>query len=162
MVTTAAARNSSAESDPTTNGGFPARPVDAAAHAWAPPASGLDAQLAPLRTPAVVLGVVLLAAGVVALVVLRAWCRDYGGPLVIVAYLQYLGVAATMTWWGLSGVLPRRRNSIRRGRTPEEDGGRHTAGPGRKPMIAPIDDSTGCRSAAEAGGRSRDRARPWG
>ncbi|MGW4720739.1 hypothetical protein [Nocardia sp. NPDC004260] len=56
----------------------------------------------------VVLGVVLLAAGVVALVRLRAWWRDYGGPLVIVAYLQYLGVAATIAWWGLSGVLPLR------------------------------------------------------
>ncbi|MGW4720824.1 hypothetical protein [Nocardia sp. NPDC004260] len=113
MVTT-----SSGEPDPTANNsGSPERPVDDAAHAWIPSACELDAQLAPLRIPALVLGVVLLALGVVALVPMRAWSRDYGAPLVIIAYLQYLGVAATVAWWGLHKA-GRHRDSSRRGRTP--------------------------------------------
>ncbi|WP_159851075.1 hypothetical protein [Nocardia sp. CY41] len=100
---------------------------------------GLDAQLAPLRIPALVLGVVLLALGGVALVALRGWWRDFGGPLVIVAYLQYLGVAAAVAWWGLRRVRRHRRSS-RRGVAPEETS----------------------RSAAEAGTRRRRGGRRWG
>ncbi|WP_159851362.1 hypothetical protein [Nocardia sp. CY41] len=129
MVTPAAAPHWFAESDPTANGGSRRVPVGIPG-VRTPPRSGLDAQLAPLRIPAVVLGVGLLAAGVVALVPLRGWWRDYGGPLVVVAYLQYLGVAATVMWWGLRGA-GRHRQSSWRGMTPEKNSGPHVAGQGR-------------------------------
>ncbi len=61
----------------------------------------LDEQLAPLRIPAVVLGTLLICAGVAALLPLRAWLHDYGGWLVIVAYLQYMAMATTLELWGL-------------------------------------------------------------
>lgn len=158
MVTT-----SSGESDPTANkNGSPEHPVDDAAHASIPSACELDAQLAPLRIPALVLGVVLLALGVVALVPMRAWSRDYGAPLVIIAYLQYLGVAATVAWWGLRTV-GHHRDSSRRGRAPDEDTGHHTAGPGGpgpKPMTGTDRRFDRVRSVAKTSTRNRDKAWP--
>lgn len=64
-------------------------------------ARGFDEQLAPLRIPALVLGALMICLGLLALLPLRAWLRDYGAWLVIAAYLQYLGVAATLEIWGL-------------------------------------------------------------
>ncbi|MFE7740775.1 hypothetical protein [Nocardia sp. NPDC057455] len=62
---------------------------------------GFDEQLAPLRIPALVLGTLMICLGIVALLPLRAWLHDYGAWLVIAAYLQYLGIAATLEIWGL-------------------------------------------------------------
>ncbi len=67
----------------------------------APSALGLDRQLAPLRKPALVLGAALLCIGLVALVPLRAWWHDYGGVLVVAAYLQYMALAGTLEIWGI-------------------------------------------------------------
>ncbi|MEV5833292.1 hypothetical protein [Nocardia sp. NPDC052112] len=71
----------------------------------------LDEQLAPLRTPALVLGTLLICLGVVALMPLRGWLNDYGTWLVIAAYLQYMAIATTLEVWGLRMTRkgPRRR-----------------------------------------------------
>ncbi|MEU2253470.1 hypothetical protein [Nocardia xishanensis] len=61
----------------------------------------LDEQLAPLRIPALVLGTLLICLGVAALLPMRAWVHDYGGWLVIVAYLQYMAMASALEIWGL-------------------------------------------------------------
>ncbi|WP_174187381.1 hypothetical protein [Nocardia barduliensis] len=87
-----------------------------------PSAHGLDEQIAPLRIPALVLGALLMCTGVVALVLLPAWLRDYGGWLVIAAYLQYMGIGATLAVWGLrmtrkvstAGTNPAQRTEPRR------------------------------------------------
>lgn len=70
-----------------------------------------DEQLAPLRIPALVLGALLICLGVAALLPLRGWLHDYGGELVIVAYLQYMAIATTLEVWGLRMTRkgPRRR-----------------------------------------------------
>ncbi|MGY1945987.1 hypothetical protein [Nocardia asiatica] len=67
----------------------------------APSAHGLDEQIAPLRIPALVLGALLICTGMVALMPLQAWLRDYGGWLVAAAYLQYMGIGVTLVVWGL-------------------------------------------------------------
>ncbi|MEV4235760.1 MULTISPECIES: hypothetical protein [unclassified Nocardia] len=71
----------------------------------------LDEQLAPLRIPALVLGALLICLGVAALLPLRGWLHDYGGELVIAAYLQYMAMATTLEVWGLRMTRkgPRRR-----------------------------------------------------
>ncbi|MGY4098997.1 hypothetical protein ACW2Q0_05450 [Nocardia sp. R16R-3T] len=61
----------------------------------------LDEELAPLGIPAVVLGTLLICLGVAALLPLRGWLHDYGGWLVIAAYLQYMAIATTLELWGL-------------------------------------------------------------
>ncbi len=61
-------------------------------------------QLAPLRIPALVLGTLLICLGVAALLPLRAWVHDYGGWLVIVAYVQYMTMATALEIWGLRMV----------------------------------------------------------
>ncbi|MBF6300988.1 hypothetical protein IU459_26085 [Nocardia amamiensis] len=48
-----------------------------------------------------VLGAALLCIGLVALVPLRAWWHDYGGVLVVAAYLQYMALAGTLEIWGI-------------------------------------------------------------
>lgn len=61
----------------------------------------LDEQLAPLRIPALVVGALLICLGVAALLPLRGWLHDYGGWLVIAAYLQYMAMATTLEVWGV-------------------------------------------------------------
>lgn len=78
---------------------------------------GLDEQLAPLRIPALVLGTLLICLGVAALVPLRAWLHDYGGWLVVAAYLQYMGIAVTLGVWGL--------RTTRRGESAAEGSAQH-------------------------------------
>ncbi|UAK30282.1 hypothetical protein K8O92_20340 [Nocardia asteroides] len=71
MVTPVAARNRFTETDPLTNGGSPHRPPGGM-HARPPSASEPDTRLIPAP---VLLGAVLLALGVVALVALRSGAR---------------------------------------------------------------------------------------
>ncbi|WP_433195796.1 hypothetical protein ACQP1G_42395 [Nocardia sp. CA-107356] len=100
MVTTVFSPDSLPAIDPAPVTG----PASRSGKASAPPASsdaGLDDQLLPLRIPALVVGVVLICLGLAALGWLNAWVRDYGGILVVLAYVQYMTLASALEIWGL-------------------------------------------------------------
>ncbi|MEV5838293.1 hypothetical protein [Nocardia sp. NPDC052112] len=63
------------------------------------PRCGND-DIAALGAPALVLGVILVVAGVAALLPARSWPRDYGVLLVVLAYAIYMSLASSLTVWG--------------------------------------------------------------
>ncbi|WP_431970364.1 hypothetical protein [Nocardia sp. bgisy134] len=65
----------------------------------APNSRGCKDDIAPLGAPALVLGVLLIGAGIAALLRVRSWSRDYGS-LVYVAHFLYLSLAGSLSVWG--------------------------------------------------------------
>ncbi|MEU2253468.1 hypothetical protein [Nocardia xishanensis] len=65
----------------------------------APTTRGENDDIAPLGAPALVLGVMLIGAGLAALLKIRNWSRDYGW-LVYVAYFLYMSLAGSSSVWG--------------------------------------------------------------
>ncbi|WP_410876296.1 hypothetical protein [Nocardia sp. A7] len=62
--------------------------------------SAAESPLAPLATPALVLGMVLLGLGTAGLLRLGAWVGNYGPVLVVLAYLLYMAAAVSLALWG--------------------------------------------------------------
>jgi protein-S-isoprenylcysteine O-methyltransferase Ste14 len=63
-----------------------------------------DEDLAPLGVPALVVGVMLICAGLAALLPLRSWARDYGLVLVIPAYILHMSLAGALGMWGMRTI----------------------------------------------------------
>ncbi len=99
----------------------------------APTTRGENADIAPLGAPVLVLGVMLIGAGLAALLKVRSWSSDYGW-LVYVAYLLYMSLAGLSSVWGFRLT----RNS-------------------KVPNPPAIRNRT---SSANTGGRSRSRTAP--
>ncbi|MFE3322290.1 hypothetical protein [Nocardia sp. NPDC059195] len=62
--------------------------------------SATESPLAPLATPGLVLGLILLGLGVAGLLRLGDWVGNYGSVLVVLAYLLYMAAAASLMLWG--------------------------------------------------------------
>ncbi|GGK32407.1 hypothetical protein [Nocardia camponoti] len=62
--------------------------------------SAPDSPVAPLATPALVLGLVLVGFGFAALLRLGDWIGNYGHTLVFLAYFLYLAASIRLTLWG--------------------------------------------------------------
>ncbi|MFD3705305.1 hypothetical protein ACFWUP_19370 [Nocardia sp. NPDC058658] len=63
-------------------------------------ASATESPLAPLATPGLVLGLILLGLGVACLLRLGDWAGNYGPILVMLAYLLYMAAAVRLALWG--------------------------------------------------------------
>ncbi|MFC4374484.1 hypothetical protein ACFO5K_10255 [Nocardia halotolerans] len=59
-----------------------------------------DSSIAPLATPGLILGVVLLGLGLAALLRLGDWAGNYGSVLVVLAYVLYMAATARLVLWG--------------------------------------------------------------
>ncbi|MFE1594099.1 hypothetical protein [Nocardia sp. NPDC058705] len=59
-----------------------------------------ESPLAPLATPGLILGMILLGLGVVCLLRLGDWAGNYGPILVVLAYLLYMAAAVRLALWG--------------------------------------------------------------
>ncbi|WP_446221896.1 hypothetical protein ACTWPB_18745 [Nocardia sp. IBHARD005] len=63
-------------------------------------ASSAESPIAPLATPGLVLGLILLGLGVAGLPRLGDWVGNYGSVLVVLAYLLYTAAAVSLALWG--------------------------------------------------------------
>lgn len=62
--------------------------------------STTESPVAPLATPALILGMILLGLGMAGLVRLGDWVGNYGPVLVALAYLLYMAAAVSLALWG--------------------------------------------------------------
>lgn len=66
--------------------------------------SAVESSIAPLATPGLILGLILLGLGVVSLLRLGDWVGNYGSVLVVLAYLLYMAAAVSLALWGAVSV----------------------------------------------------------
>ncbi|MBC7299863.1 MAG: hypothetical protein H5T78_02790 [Nocardia sp.] len=66
--------------------------------------SSAESAVAPLATPALILGVILLGLGMGGLLRLGDWAGNYGPVLVVLAYLLYMAAAVRLALWGVVTV----------------------------------------------------------
>jgi hypothetical protein len=59
-----------------------------------------ESTIAPLATPGLILGVILLGLGMTALLRLGDWVGNYGSVLVVLAYILYMAAAVRLVIWG--------------------------------------------------------------
>jgi hypothetical protein len=72
-----------------------------------PHLAGIDEDLAPLGVPALVVAIMLICAGLAAILPLRSWASDYCLVLVIAVYLLYIlhmSLAGAMGMWGMRTI----------------------------------------------------------
>ncbi|MFD3746265.1 hypothetical protein [Nocardia sp. NPDC058633] len=62
--------------------------------------SEADSSVAPLATPGLILGLILLGLGVAGVLRLGDWIGNYGSVLVMLAYLLYMATAVRLVLWG--------------------------------------------------------------
>ncbi|MFC9663803.1 hypothetical protein ACFVJ5_26470 [Nocardia sp. NPDC127606] len=62
--------------------------------------SAPESAIAPLATPGLILGLILLGLGVTALLRLGDWVGNYGSVLVVLAYVLYMAAAVRLVLWG--------------------------------------------------------------
>ncbi|WP_194829718.1 hypothetical protein [Nocardia sp. XZ_19_231] len=67
-------------------------------------ASAVESSIAPLATPGLILGLILLGLGVAGLLRLGDWVGNYGSVLVVMAYLLYMAAAVSLALWGAVSV----------------------------------------------------------
>ncbi|WP_040779915.1 hypothetical protein [Nocardia pneumoniae] len=70
------------------------------------PPDNRDRELAPLAPIALVLGLVMIVAALLAVVEIPRWAVDYGIMVVAVSVL-YLGVAARLVYWSVGQLRNR-------------------------------------------------------
>ncbi|MFD4441757.1 hypothetical protein ACFWPK_18475 [Nocardia sp. NPDC058519] len=66
--------------------------------------SATESPIAPLATPGLVLGLILLGLGVAGLLRLGDWVGNYGSVLVVLAYVLYMAAAVSLALWGAVAV----------------------------------------------------------
>ncbi|KQY29054.1 MULTISPECIES: hypothetical protein [Nocardia] len=66
--------------------------------------SAVESSIAPLATPGLILGLILLGLGVAGLLRLGDWVGNYGSVLVVLAYLLYMTAAVSLALWGAVSV----------------------------------------------------------
>ncbi|MEV0550369.1 hypothetical protein [Nocardia salmonicida] len=66
--------------------------------------SAVESSIAPLATPGLILGLILLGLGVAGLLRLGDWVGNYGSVLVVLAYLLYMAAAVSLALWGAVSV----------------------------------------------------------
>ena len=66
--------------------------------------SAVESSIAPLATPGLILGLILLGLGVAGLLRLGEWVGNYGSVLVVLAYLLYMTAAVSLALWGAVSV----------------------------------------------------------
>ncbi|MFD3510198.1 hypothetical protein [Nocardia sp. NPDC058666] len=59
-----------------------------------------ESPVAPLATPGLILGLILLGAGLAGALRLGDWAGNYGPVLVVLAYVLYMAAAARLVLWG--------------------------------------------------------------
>lgn len=67
-------------------------------------APATESDIAPLATPGLILGLILLGLGVTALLRLGDWAGNYGSVLVVLAYVLYMAAALRLVLWGATTV----------------------------------------------------------
>jgi hypothetical protein len=66
--------------------------------------SAVESPIAPLATPGLILGLILLGLGVAGLLRLGDWVGNYGSVLVVMAYFLYMAAAVSLVLWGAVSV----------------------------------------------------------